>query len=292
MSLDEEYLRLSPSGIATWTQCPRKWSFNYIHQIREPSGVAPLEGTFAHSIMETVLAEDPKDRTLEFAKKAAQELWEDKNLIGSGYQGEYETLSLEDEAERAFKWQAWLGVQNAFDLVNPASIEVIEVEMDIEEEVLPNTWFKGFVDLLEDTKSGPRITDWKLSKPPIPRYREDKIIQLRLYAAVLWEKGLFEAKRTRLVFMRKSGSVVETNFSKHHKDKTLEYFEETAVEIRSAKKEENFPTKTGPLCGWCYYLPTCKEGKAWLKKKDRVGQLPSYISLEQTPEQFKKEWPK
>ena len=290
MSDNPDYLRLSPSGISTFKQCPRKWQFSYIHGIKDPPNRAPLEGTFAHAIMETVLAEDPKDRTIDFAKEVAQEFWKDKDKIGKGYGDEYETLALETDEERAFKWEAWLGIKTAFELVNPPEIDVHSIEMDIEEEVFPNTWFKGFVDLLENVEGGTRITDWKLSKPPAKRFRTDKLTQLRLYGAVLWEKGYSQAKRTRLVFMRNEGEVIERPFTENTKNKTLQYFEEVAVDIRSSKASGVFEPETGPLCGWCYYLPACSEGQQWLMSMGRPPALNLYMDKESTPEDFKEHY--
>ena len=43
---------LSHSKTASYINCERKFSFNYLESIKEPSGIHAAVGTFVHSVIE------------------------------------------------------------------------------------------------------------------------------------------------------------------------------------------------------------------------------------------------
>ena len=55
--------RLSPSGAATFDQCPRRWRFRYVERMPDPPGIDALVGTFAHRVLELLMQQVPGRRT-------------------------------------------------------------------------------------------------------------------------------------------------------------------------------------------------------------------------------------
>ena len=67
--------RLSPSGAATFEQCPRRWRFRYVERLPDPPGIDALIGTFAHRVLELLMQQPPKRRSVDGARRIATGAW-------------------------------------------------------------------------------------------------------------------------------------------------------------------------------------------------------------------------
>ena len=63
----KEIIRLSPSRISDYLQCPQLYNYRVIQKLPEPINLDAERGTLVHSILEELMAQPSTDRTLDFA---------------------------------------------------------------------------------------------------------------------------------------------------------------------------------------------------------------------------------
>lgn len=94
----------------------------------------------------------------------------------------------------------------------------------------------------------------KLPKFP---YREKAFFQLKFYAAALRADGT-DINRLRLVYLSpEQRGVLTLPITGHTIDKAEEEIARIWAEINEAYDNDRWPTRPGPLCGWCYFQPIC-----------------------------------
>ena len=151
----------------------------------------------------------------------------------------------------------------------------------------------GFVDRLDryETADGQvrwSISDYKTSAQ-VPwlknpnwgpslrnKIRDDYFFQLKVYAALAWHLFGIKVGMLRLVYVatgdRDNGIAVEY-VTQQMVDDTVKELERTWKRIKSSARTGNWPTKTGPLCSWCYFHDICP---AWAPEvADIVAEDPA-----------------
>ena len=120
----------------------------------------------------------------------------------------------------------------------------------------------GSSTLVERGPNGLRVTDYKTGKAPNPRYLDDRLAQVWLYAAALRESGE-DIAEVRLLYL---SAASETDFcrplDKAAMHRATTQHRQTWDNIGAAIAEGEFPPKPGPLCGWCPYRSDCPAGNA------------------------------
>ena len=71
-----EAIRLSPSRINEYQQCPQLYNYRVIQKLPEPISLDAERGTLVHSILEELLAQPSEHRTISEAKNRASHHWE------------------------------------------------------------------------------------------------------------------------------------------------------------------------------------------------------------------------
>src|SRR6516164_2582197 len=95
---------LSPSSMATWRQCPKRFFFEKILRLDvEPSEPAVC-GSFVHLVLEHLMGMVPGARTADAARGIATELWP---AFCADPETRFTELALDEAATRAFKQRAW-----------------------------------------------------------------------------------------------------------------------------------------------------------------------------------------
>lgn len=257
---------LSPSGASTYEQCAKKWRWRYIDHLADPPGEAALVGSFAHRVLELLMQLDPTGRTKERAREIAKQQWPDVEV-----DSDFVTLSLDADAARGFRWKAWKAIEKLWTLEAPAGVEVRATEQKVE-AVLAGVPFRGVVDRLDVEADGLVVTDYKSGNAPVERYRKKRLPQVLLYAAAISESTGVQPVRARLFFLGQKHAEVSTEVTPKRLDEVTGALAATWESIDRSCTDDNFPTGTGPLCGWCPYLHMCDPGQA--EVLSRYGSLP------------------
>ena len=124
-----EVIRLSPSRISDYQQCPKLYHYRVIEKLPEPISLDAVRGTLIHNILEKLLGLSSEERTIENAKREVPVHWDIlKNQIP-----ELEQL-VSSEKE-------WIDRANAlldsyFQLENPQTFTPTHMEAHLEFEAV------------------------------------------------------------------------------------------------------------------------------------------------------------
>lgn len=259
---------LSPSSASSFDGCPRRWRFKYVDRLPEPSGQAALVGSFAHVVLEHLCQMPPEDRTMDTAKALARTLWD-----GFTEEDDYQSLELAEEDSRAFRWQAWLAIAGLWPLEDPATVDVVSTEQRIEVE-LGDVPFLGIIDRVDRSNDRLIVSDYKSGTLPGSRWREDKVLQVMLYAAALQADLGEQPDRARLLYLGQR--IVDIAVTDRKVDEATEALNSTWVNIGSSCTEDTFEAKPGVLCGWCAFASDCPEGRAEITRRVAAGKMPNH----------------
>jgi len=260
--------RLSPSSAAVFSGCPRRWRFKYVDRQPDPSGEAALVGTFAHLVLELLCQLPGTERTVEQAKALARDAWPQFSETE-----DYLALKLTDDGSRAFRWQAWLAVTGLWQIEDPADIEVVSTEQKVEVD-LNDVPFVGIIDRVDRLSGQLTVSDYKSGTLPGYRWRQEKIQQVMLYAAALAAHRGERPARARLLYLGQR--ILDVRVTNARLDNAVGDLSETWGEMSTACQNEDFPARTGVLCGWCPYVEQCPEGRAELVARSNAGSLPAH----------------
>ncbi len=259
---------LSPSSASAFEGCPRRWRFKYVDRQPEPSGQAALVGSFAHRVLELLCEFPPAERTVDRAKTLAKQAWPefetDEDYLG---------LELEDAEARAFRWQAWLSIAGLWDIEDPAKVDVVSTEQKILVD-LGSVPFVGIVDRVDRFGGKLVVSDYKSGTLPGPRWRNDKIRQVMLYAAALRQSMGEIPDRARLLYLGQR--ILDVPVTERRLEDAVGSLTEVWAGIATACTEESFEPRPTVLCGWCPFVEQCPEGRAELARRMDAGSLPAH----------------
>ena len=256
---NEQVIRhLSPSSASTFRQCPRRWKFRYIDHLPDPKGVPALLGTFIHRILEELMLVRASERTNQFARNIAREIWPEV-----AEDPDFKALLLDDEGTRAFRWQAWNLMESYFEMEDPKQVDVLAAEQRLEVDLM-GVPFLGIVDRTERIESGLRVTDFKTGKAPQNRYLDDKLSQDWLYAAAL-EAVDQPVSEVRLMYL--TGKDIDRKLDNAAVENAVNRHFLTWKSIGNCISDSRFDYKLGPLCNWCPYTDSCPQGLAEAERR-------------------------
>ena len=190
---------LSPSSMATWRQCPKRFFFEKILRLEVEPGEAAVCGSFVHLVLEHLMGHPSGERTADVARSIAAALWP---AFTDDPETRFAELDLPPEAVKAFKQRAWAGIVGYFHIEDPNLVDVIGVEQEIRAE-LDGAPVYGIIDRIDRDGDGVGVvvTDYKSGKAPAwDDEREEKLGQLRTYAALLEATGQ-RVTELRLLFV-------------------------------------------------------------------------------------------
>jgi RecB family exonuclease len=188
---------LSPSSMATWRQCPRRFFYEKILRIETETGEPAVCGSFVHLVLEHLMGRPPVERTTEVARLIAGEVWP---AFVADPDSRFAELELDGDATRAFKHRAWAGITGYFCIEDPTAVEVVGTEQEVRAE-LGGAPVYGIIDRIDQGAEGLVVTDYKSGKAPAWQdEREEKLGQLRTYAAMLEANGR-AVSELRLLFV-------------------------------------------------------------------------------------------
>lgn len=259
---------LSPSSASAFDHCPRRWKFKYVDRLKEPSGQPALVGTFAHRVLELLCELPPGGRTQETAKALARQCWPEM-----ADDPEFAALELDDEGERAFRWQSWLAIAGLWALEDPADVDVVGTERKVSAQ-LGDVPFLGIVDRLDRREGQLVVSDYKSGTVPRLRFRGDKIQQVLLYAAAIAETEGELPDRARLLYLGQR--IIDIPVTPRRLEEATGALGTTWDEVGTACSAGAFEAKPGVLCGWCPFAEQCPEGLGELRKRQANGNLPAH----------------
>ncbi|MCY4272053.1 MAG: PD-(D/E)XK nuclease family protein [bacterium] len=269
VEIPERYVpkHLSPSSASCYRECARRWKFRYVDRLPDPPGEAAVTGTFAHMVLEKLMREPVANRTVDRAKELAREIWPSMEKSR-----DYQTLGLDEDAGRQFRWNGWKAIEGLWELEDPGDVRVAATEQDVRVEI-NGVPFRGIIDRVDETDDGLVVTDYKSGKAPSERYASGYNTQMLLYAAALTELEGRKPAKAQLLYLGQK--VVEVEITEENLATAVAELRTTWLDIMENCISQTFDASVGPLCGWCPFVARCPEGTAEVLRRDKAGTLRS-----------------
>jgi putative RecB family exonuclease len=245
-----EQLRLSPSRINDFNNCPQLYKYRAIDQLPEPPSIDAERGKLIHSVLEDLFEEKMEDRNLATALDLLPKAWQ-RHLVS---QPELAQLVLD---EKEWMDRASSLLSNYFTLENPANFESTFRELHLEKDMSEEIYLHGYVDRLDIAPTGEvRIVDYKTGKSPKPGWEEKALFQLRVYALLYWQNHGVLPRLLKLIYLGDQ-KVVESSPTEAQLKSAEKILLNIGQEILSAIETSHFPTKKSRLCDWCFFKTIC-----------------------------------
>jgi putative RecB family exonuclease len=243
-------LRLSPSAVSEYENCPQQYKYRKIDKLPEPPSLDAERGTLVHTILQDLFEIPALDRTPEAAI----------DLLPSRWSAQLE--SKPELLEMVSNEKEWLDRASAllstyFTLENPTTFEATHREMHLENDFEENVYLHGYVDRLDIAPTGEvRIVDYKTGKAPKPGWEEKALFQLRVYALLYWKNTGVLPRLLQLIYLG-DGKVVKSNPTMRDLESAEKTLHRVAKDIFISIEKDYWPAKTSRLCDWCYFKSIC-----------------------------------
>jgi putative RecB family exonuclease len=248
-------LRLSPSRVAEFNNCPALYKYRVIDLLPEPPSIDAERGTLIHTILEDLFELPAPERSLTNAK----------DLLPSRWQAQVAAkpeLAQLIPSEQEWTDRAESLLANYFSLENPQSFEPTYREMHLEMNLSEKMYLHGYVDRLDVAPTGEvRIVDYKTGKAPKPGWEEKALFQLRVYALLYWKNNGVIPRLLQLIYLGDS-KLIRNTPTESELIATEKSLLRIGDEILSAIELDNFQPKPSKLCDWCYFKPICPAHKS------------------------------
>jgi len=247
---NESSLRLSPSAVSEYENCPQLYRYRKIDKLPEPPSLDAERGTLVHTVLQDLFELPAGDRTPSSAIHLLPSRWSvqlaDKPALLEMVTNEKEWL------DRAASL-----VTTYFTLENPSSFEATHREMHLENDLAANIYLHGYVDRLDVAATGEvRIVDYKTGKSPKPGWEKKALFQLRVYALLYWKNTGVLPKLLQLIYLG-DGKLVKSTPTVSEIEATETLLHAVAQDIFISIEKDYWPPKPSRLCDWCFFKSIC-----------------------------------
>lgn len=283
-------LRLSHSQIEAFEQCAYKWKLQKIDRVAQAPAVALIFGDAIHQAIEA----DGKAAVAGAQRLSLQALVTRFSLTLTDRLAADDRHGLLTPQRNAMMLRGLAILRQYVEQFQP-TYHPTAVEEPFPEVLIPAT-YAGMPDVRFsgrlDARAGDTILDFKTAgKPWQPGIEHQKPQAL----AYLWaDQRARDCDQSKTAATKVSFVVLTTTEWRNRNEmgylasvdvrttaprtgQIMAYAQRVgsvARQIAEAKHTGRFWANTGPLCGWCGYLGSCKEGQKWLRLRERTPAVP------------------
>ena len=247
---DEKKLRLSPSAVSEYENCPQLYKYRKIEKLPEPPSLDAERGTLVHTILQDLFEFPSAQRLPQTAIDLLPSRW------SAQLEGKPE---LKDMVTNEKEWldRATSLLTTYFTLENPSTFEATHREMHLENDFDTDVYLHGYVDRLDIAPTGEvRIVDYKTGKSPKPGWEEKALFQLRVYALLYWKATGVLPQLLQLIYLG-DGRVVKSNPTMKDIESAEKVLHRVAKDIFISIQKDYWPPKPSRLCDWCFFKSIC-----------------------------------
>ena len=243
-------LRLSPSAVSEYENCPQLYKYRKIEKLPEPPSLDAERGTLVHTVLQDLFEFPSVERIPQTAFDLLPSRWSaqlaDKPALKEMVSNEKEWLD-----------RATSLLSTYFTLENPSTFEATHREMHLEDDFEQDVYLHGYVDRLDIAPTGEvRIVDYKTGKSPKPGWEEKALFQLRVYALLYWKSTGVLPKLLQLIYLG-DGRIVKSNPTLKDIESAEKVLHRVAQDIFISMEKEYWPPKPSRLCDWCFFKSIC-----------------------------------
>ena len=289
---------LSHSKSVSFSNCERKFSFNYLESIKEPSSIHAAVGTFVHSVIEEFYKNEENsnpyynwDKSFNYLHDSYTTLWkkyekslnylydQQKSKVNNSFN------SVEDWTKQLvqnyIELEDWIQNESSFTNLKFSSKAKKIKDLNIQNEIyvkkelsstIDTFILRGYIDRVQDNNLGKKIIiDIKTGKPStsLDLEKEDQIKSYALlygadnveegYVYFLGEKNIKPEKR----IFKVSLDDLEQN-EEYYKSSYVSMISKSEYDLENFNKNiytDVWKPKINHFCNWCFYKNSCS---AWV----------------------------
>ena len=247
---DEKKLRLSPSAVSEYENCPQLYKYRKIEKLPEPPSLDAERGTLVHTILQDLFEFPSAQRLPQTAIDLLPSRW------SAQLEGKPELKAMVTN-EKEWLDRATSLLTTYFTLENPSTFEATHREMHLENDFDTDVYLHGYVDRLDIAPTGEvRIVDYKTGKSPKPGWEEKALFQLRVYALLYWKATGVLPRLLQLIYLG-DGRVIKSNPTMKDIESAEKVLHRVAKDIFISIQKDYWPPKPSRLCDWCFFKSIC-----------------------------------
>lgn len=249
----------TPSRLATWLDCPRRYRMTYLDRPRPAKGPPWAHnslGASVHSALAGWWRLPAQRRTAEAAARLVDEGW-----LTDGYADDQQSGQARERAREMV--ERYVAELDPYD--EPAGVERV---VSTRTEALA---LSGRVDRLDDRGGELVVVDYKTGRHALTVDDARASMALALYA-VCSERVLRRPCRRVELHHLPTGEVLSWEHGEPGLRRQLDRAEDIGLEAAAADEayrgglppervDEVFPARPGPQCAWCDFAQHCPEGR-------------------------------
>jgi len=242
----------TPSRLATWLDCPRRYRFVYVDRPTPPKG-APWAhnslGAAVHTALAAWWALPVDGRTPDRAAALLREKW-----IGLGFR--------DDQQSEAWRERAAEMVSRYVTQLDPHR-EPVGIERTVAMRT-DRIALSGRIDRLDRRGDELVVVDYKTGRHVLSTDDARGSLALAIYALAAARTLRRSCVAVELHHLP-TGDVLRWEHTDESLHRQLGRAEDIAMEAAAAEAncdEDVFPPRPGPMCGWCDFVAHCPEGRA------------------------------
>lgn len=258
--MPERLVACTPSKLAAYTDCPRRYRFAYIDRPAPPKGPPWAHnslGASVHTALRNWYDVPVAQRGPEILPTLLRATW-----VREGYR---------DVAQEREAWRRALRWLERYVTAMPAQPLGVERVVAARTQVIA---FHGRADRI-DSRPELVVVDYKTGRaePAEPEVRGSSALALYAFAA---ERVFRRPCRRVELHHLPTGAVAAAELTEEAIARQVRRAEQTATDIRSAERalaagadpDAAFPAVPGSICGWCDFRRACPAGR------ERPGHAP------------------
>ncbi|MBV9097959.1 MAG: PD-(D/E)XK nuclease family protein [Frankiaceae bacterium] len=247
----------TPSRLATWLDCPRRYKFVYVDRpqpAKGPPWAHNSVGASVHAALAAWWALPVERRTPTAAGALLRSKW-----IGLGFR--------DDEQAAQWRERAVAMVSGYVERLDPYDEPVgVERTVAMRTEALA---FSGRIDRLDRRGDELVVVDYKTGRHVLTTDDARGSLALALYAAAAARTLRRRCLAVELHHLP-TGRVVRWEHTQESLDRQLRRAHDIAAEAAAAPEriaagedaDAVYPPRPGPMCGWCDFAAHCPQGQA------------------------------
>jgi putative RecB family exonuclease len=243
---------LSPSAVASFTDCALAFRLSAIDRLPEPSSIAASRGTLVHRALERLYGEVPAGRrTPEAALTQLDLAWAE--LAGGP---DVAGLGLNPDEEEELRADAATLVGNVFLLEDPDRVRAIGLELKLEARV-GALRLRGVIDRLDLDADGELVvTDYKTGRAPGTPQEHRRLGGVQFYAFLCEQMLGRRPARVQLLHLREPVAIVAVPSEQSVRGLVTRTSAVWAA-LERACGDEDFRPHPSRLCDYCAFKEYC-----------------------------------
>ena len=241
---------LSPSAVASFTDCGLQFRFSVVERLPEAPSAAAVRGTLVHAALEALYALPAPERVPEAVPTCV-----DAAIEALAEHPEWIELALGPDEVATMRAEAEALAGNLFQLEDPRTVQAIGLELKLEVEV-DGVAVRGIIDRLDLVDGELVVTDYKTGRAPGEGWARPRMAGVHVYSLMCERHFGRRPVRVQLLHLAEPVAMVAepSDQSSQGLSRRLGAVWQA---IADGCEREDFRPRPGPRCGWCGFQRWC-----------------------------------